>query len=154
MVSFITIISIDVRLTLSWMKMKLNISWMVQCQTTFARTHYLILNCIAYRIVFCTVGTWGNPTLAKPKTRSSTNEIYSNIGNIRYLLLTNLKFPFHIPFHSPITQVIVSCHSRLDDVTAWIGWQRSHHYHPRLTRQKRCFYRGRFLTWARIFGVN
>ena len=26
------------------------------------------------------------------------------------------------------------------DVTAWIGWQRSHHYHPRLTRQKRCFY--------------
>ena len=25
------------------------------------------------------------------------------------------------------------------DVTAWTGWQRSHHYHPRLTRQKRCF---------------
>ena len=27
------------------------------------------------------------------------------------------------------------------DLTAWIGWQRSHHYHPRPNRQKHCFYK-------------
>ena len=27
------------------------------------------------------------------------------------------------------------------DVTAWIGWQRSYHYHPRLAQQKRYFYK-------------
>ena len=37
------------------------------------------------------------------------------------------------------------------DVTAWIGWQRSHHGHPLLTRQKRCFYKSQLLTWAHIF---
>ena len=37
------------------------------------------------------------------------------------------------------------------DVTAWIGWQISHHGHPLLTRQKRCFYKGQLLTRARIF---
>ena len=31
-------------------------------------------------------------------------------------------------------------------VTALIGWQRSHHCHPALTRQKRCFYKGQLLT--------
>ena len=40
------------------------------------------------------------------------------------------------------------------DVTALIGWQRSHHWHPVMTRQKRCFYKGQSLTWARIFVVN
>ena len=41
------------------------------------------------------------------------------------------------------------------DVTAWIGWQISHHYRPRLTtRQKRCFYKSLALTLARIFVVN
>ena len=40
------------------------------------------------------------------------------------------------------------------DVTAWIGWQRSHHCHPLLTRQKRCFYKGQSLTWAHIFVVH
>ena len=32
------------------------------------------------------------------------------------------------------------------DVTAWIGWQRSHRYRPVVTRQKRCFYKGQSLT--------
>ena len=40
------------------------------------------------------------------------------------------------------------------DVTAWTGWQSSHHCHPVLTRQNRCFYKGQTLTWARIFVVN
>ena len=40
------------------------------------------------------------------------------------------------------------------DVTAWTGWQRSHHCHPLLTRQKRCFYKGQSLTWAHIFVVH
>ena len=40
------------------------------------------------------------------------------------------------------------------DVTALTGWQRSHHWHPVMTRQKRCFYKGQSLTWARIFVVN
>ena len=39
------------------------------------------------------------------------------------------------------------------DVTPWIGWQRSHQCHPVLTRQKRCFYKGQSITWARIFVV-
>ena len=40
------------------------------------------------------------------------------------------------------------------DVTAKIGWQRSHHRHPVLTGQKRCFYKGQSLTWACIFVDN
>ena len=40
------------------------------------------------------------------------------------------------------------------DVTAWTGWQRSHNCHSLLTRQKRCFYKGRSLTWAHIFVVH
>ena len=40
------------------------------------------------------------------------------------------------------------------DVTALIGWQRSHHWHPVMTRQRRCFYKVQSLIWARIFVVN
>ena len=40
------------------------------------------------------------------------------------------------------------------DVTAWFGWQRSHHCHSLLTRQKCCFYKGHSLTWAHIFVVH
>ena len=40
------------------------------------------------------------------------------------------------------------------DVTAWTGWQRSHRCHPVVTRQKRGFYKGQYLTWAHIFVVN
>ena len=37
-------------------------------------------------------------------------------------------------------------------VTAWIGWQRSHHYHPVHTWQKCCFYKGvSIITWARKY---
>ena len=40
------------------------------------------------------------------------------------------------------------------DATAGICWQRSHHYHPRLTRQKRRFYTVWSFTWACIVVFN
>ena len=37
------------------------------------------------------------------------------------------------------------------DVTAWTGWQRSHHCHPALTRQKRCFYKGQVVSYLSLY---
>ena len=53
-----------------------------------------------------------------------------------------------------VIDILITNRNVRRDVTAWTGWQRSHHCHSALTRQKRCFYKGQSLTWAHIFGVN
>ena len=51
---------------------------------------------------------------------------------------------------TPHVHVLLYYRNVRRDFTAWIGWHRSHHSHLLLTRQKRCFYKGRSLTWGGI----
>ena len=88
------------------------------------------------------------------ESECSFTKYVSSCRNTKYLYL---RLPFlkmkdqRIKTHYKLKCFVIGIKC---DVTAWTGWQRSHHYHMRLTRQKRCFYKGQVVTRARIFVVN
>ena len=93
-------------------------------------------------------------TLCKPESIFKQTRVnfflpqkYDVISQLRH---SYAKGPFLILFCPACLLVCLSVIFNLNfahrnvrrDVTSWIGWQRSHHCHPLLTRQKLCFNKG------------